>query len=328
MQRATLRYSVVICLVVLGLFAVWPMTTASTAMADSGLGVTGALLNVTMTPGATYTHTMTVTNSFTYALDMQVEARGLGQGLDGSYIPLASEEDQSPYSALAYITQIDKPSFHLERGASENVSATIAVPQDALPGTRYACVYIWSQPTGGGQVGVSVAAIVLIVINIPGSGQAKTGEITGLSVGEIVSGQPIQISTIFKNTGTYHYKISNEVIIKNASGEVVSDNTTALTTSSIIPTFSRLVTTSIPTDKVNNMPAGEYAVESRVLLEDGTLLDSATAGLTVPAGYKQTRGGIWLIVGIIVAVAVVLAVTAVVLVLRLRRRYRSGTMPK
>jgi len=290
LQRLSLRFSVAVILVILAFFLAWPIVTASTAMA-AGLGITGSLLDVTMPPGETYVHTMTVTNSFTYALDMQVEARGLGQGLDGSYLPLTNEEDQSPYSALTYITQIDNPSFHLEPGASEVVKATIDAPSDALPGTRYACIYIYSQPTGSGQVGVTVAAIVPIVVNVPGSEQTKTGEITGLDVSEVKSGQAIQISTTFNNTGTYHYKAKNQVTLKNESGEVVSNTVTMLTTSSIIPTFSRLFTTfSFSADPINGIPPGEYSIESMVMLDDGTLLDSVTTGLTVPAGYEQIPG--------------------------------------
>ena len=291
MQRLSLRISAILVLMILAFFAAWPIVTASTAMADSGLGITGSLLDVSMPPGTTYVHTMTVSNGFTYALDMKVEARGLGQGLDGSYLPLMKEEDQSPYSVLTYITQIDNPSFHLEPGASEVVKATIDAPSDALPGTRYACIYIFSQPTGSGQVGVAAAAIVPIVVNVPGSEQTKTGEITGLTVGEIVSGQPIQISTTFKNTGTYHYKAENQVVVTDGSGKVVSSTETLLTSSSIIPTFSRLFTTfSLSADPVNGMPSGDYSVASSVMLQDGTLLDSKTISFTIPEGYEQIPG--------------------------------------
>ena len=260
-------------------------------MAASGLEITGSLLDVTMTPGATYTHTMMVTNGFNYALDMQVEARGLGQSLDGSYLPLTTDNDTSPYSALPFISQIDNPSFHLEPGAAESVNATVSVPQDALPGTRYACIYIYSQTAGGGQVGFAAAAEVPIVVTIPGAEQIKKGEITGLTVGEIVSGQPIQISTTFQNTGTYYYKAENQVTVTDGSGKVVSSTETPLTSSSIIPTFSRLFTTfSLSADPVNGMPPGEYSVASSVMLQDGTLLDTKTTSFTIPEGYEAIPG--------------------------------------
>jgi hypothetical protein len=332
LHRLSLRFSAVI-LAILVFLAAWPIAATSTAVA-AGLGVTGSLLDVTMPPGSTHVHTMTVSNGFTYALDIQVEARGLGQELDGSYIPLTSEEDHSPYSALSYITLIDKSSLHLEPGASEVVKATINAPSDAAQGTRYACIYIYSAATGEGPVGVSVAAIVPVVVTVPGATQVMTGEITGLTVSELKSGQPIEISTTFKNMGTYHYKAMNQVTIKDGAGEVFSDSSTALTASSIIPTFSRLFTAScIPADPDKGLPPGEYSVVSKVTLDDGTLLGVETTGLTVPEWYEPPapEGGKpsevnWLVVAIAVLAALVLVPVVIFVMVRWIRMYtyRNG----
>lgn len=319
----------IMALVGLVCLAAWPIATTSTAVAE-GLGISGSLLDVTMPPGTAYVHTMRVTNSFTYALDMMVEARGLGQELDGSYIPLTIEQDQSPYSAVTYITEIDKPAFRLEPGSDQVVKASLGCPPDAAPGTRYACIYIYSAATGGGPVGVSVAAIVPVVVEVPGSARAKTGDISGLTVSELESGQPIDVSTTFKNMGTYHYKVMNQVTIKDGTGEVFSDEATALTASSIIPTFSRSFAAScVPIDPNKGLPPGEYLVVSKIMLEDGTPLDVETTGLTVPEGYKPpTPEGEepsqidWLLVTIAVLAAV--AVILVVVYLFFRRAGRRG----
>ena len=326
MRRPLLRFMAFAA--ILTLSAAWPIAAASSTYAASGLGVTGSLLDVIMPSGTTYVHSMTVTDGFDYALDMQVEARGLGQGLDGSYIPLTSGEDHSPYSALGYIAHIDIPSFHLEPGDSQVVNATLNAPSDAAPGTRYACIYIFSQATGGGQVGIAVAAIVPIVVNVPGSEQTQTGQITALNVSQLKSGQPIEISTTFANSGNYYYKAENQVVIRNEAGEVVADNSTDLTSSSIIPTFSRLFAVDlVPTDPAKGMPAGQYSVESRVMLEDGTLLASTTTGLTVPPGYKPPTPETgkpsninWLLIVIAVLVAlVVIPIVVYFLVTRMRK---------
>ena len=108
MHRLSLRFSLVAVLVVLAFLAAWPIATTCTAAA-AGLGVTGSLLDVTMPPGGTYVHAMTVSNGFTYALDMQVAARGLGQGLDGSYLPLAKQERRHPGT---HCTEPDKSNSH------------------------------------------------------------------------------------------------------------------------------------------------------------------------------------------------------------------------
>jgi hypothetical protein len=333
LQRLSLKLLSAAVLTVMVLLAVWPVAAASTAVA-AGLGVKGSLVDVTMPPGTTYTHTMTVTNGFTNALDMQVEARGLGQGLDGSYIPLTSGEDQSPYSALTYITQIDKTAFHLAPGGAEVVKATIDAPSDATQATRYACIYIYSAASGEGPVGVSVAAIVPVVVTVPGATRVEIGDITGLTVDELKSGQPIQISTTLKNMGTYHYKARNQVTIKDGAGEVFSDETTALTASSIVPTFSRVFAAScVPKESKKGMPPGEYSVVSKVMLDDGTVVDVETISLTVPEGYTppvpptgkpSTIDWVLIVIGILAGLVVIPIIIYVVV--RQIRRSRIGDM--
>jgi hypothetical protein len=329
LRRLLLKLSAA-TLAILAFLAVCPLVTTSTADA-AGLGVKGSLLDVTMDPDTTYVHTMTISNSFTYSLDMQVEARGLGQELDGSYIPLTSGEDQSPYSALTYITQIDKTAFHLEPGSDEVVKATVDCPSDATPGTRYACIYVHSAASGEGPVGISVAAIVPVVVGVPGSAQVRIGDITGLTVGELKSGQPIGISTTFKNMGTYHYKAMNQVTIKNGAGEVFSDGKTELTSASIIPTFSRLFAVScVPADADKGLPPGEYSVVSKVMLEDGPVLDVETTNLTVPDWYKpptpekEPREIDWVLVVIGILAGLVVILIIIYLVVRQVRRSKIG----
>jgi hypothetical protein len=325
LHRLLLRFSAVV-LAILAFLAAWPLAATSTAVA-AGLGVTGSIVDVTMTPPSTHVHTMTVSNGFTYALDMQVEARGLGQELDGSYTPLTAGEDQSPLSALTYITQIDKTAFHLEPGAEEVVKATIDCPSDAASGTRYACIYIHSAPSGGGPVGVAAALIVPVVVTVPGSTRVQIGDITGLTVSELKSREPIEISTTFKNMSTYHYKAMNQVTIKNGAGDVFSDEATALTSASIIPPFSRLFAAScVPSDPDKGLPPGEYLVVSKVMLEDGTVLDVETTGLTVPEWYKpptpekERRIVDWVLVVIgILAGLVVLIIIMYLIIRRVRR---------
>ena len=327
MHKLSARLSVAAALVLLALCFAWPIATASTTMA-AGLEVTGSLLDVTMRPGRTHIHTMRVSNSYTFGLDMQVEARGLGQGLDGMHIALTSGEDISPFSALSYITDIDNTTFHLDAGDSQVVKATIHVPSDATPATRYACVYVYTQPTGGGQVGVSQATIVPIIVNVPGATQVKIGDITGLAVGELKSGEPVEISTTFKNMGTYHYKARNEVTIKDGAGEVFSNERTKLTPESIIPPFSRLLTAScVPAHRNRGLPPGEYLVTSKVMLEDGTVLDEETISLTVPDWYKPPSPDTkpprvidWVLVVIgILAALVVLVIIMYLIIRRIRR---------
>jgi hypothetical protein len=278
-------------ILVLILIGLCPAVFAATASAESGLSVIGALVNINISPGQTYIHEMTITNSAGDPLDISIEARGFGQTTDGSNIELNAEADNSPYSARQYITHIDNSSFHLEPGASAAVNATIQVPSDISSGTRYAIIYIHSQPTGSGDVGYIVAADVPVILTVPGATSQTTGEITDLTVPEPASGQPLKILTTFKNTGNYHYKVKNQVIIANESVANISTSTTAITVSSILPIFSRLISvTPILPDPAAGLAPGTYTAESKILLDDNTVLATRTISFTILPGYQRIPG--------------------------------------
>jgi hypothetical protein len=154
---------------------------ASPVTAAPGLNVDGASCIQTILPGKNYVHSMIVTNTSSAALNIVIEAEGLAQNSDGTNISVSADEDTSPFSALSYIYSIDNPSFYLEAGGSKTVNADIRVPEGATAGTRYAMINIRSLPSGAGQVGVSVAVNVIVVITVPESSgiTASTPQITG-----------------------------------------------------------------------------------------------------------------------------------------------------
>jgi hypothetical protein len=193
------------------------------AAGDSYFQVNGAIFQAEVAPGETYTHTMSVTTaSDAPPLDVLVEAKGYGQALDGTILELESAEDTSRYSARSYITGIDKPSFRLEPGETQQVTATISVPVDLGDGTKYAILHVHTEPHGEGNVGVIVAADVPVVLTPRGTQQSLTGAITGLTVQNVEPGKPLTISTIFKNTGNHHYKAQNYVEITDSGGSVIT----------------------------------------------------------------------------------------------------------
>jgi hypothetical protein len=290
MKKLLVKYLAPLALA-LALIISCQLVFASAASAAPGLSVQGALVDITLSPGQSYTHTMTITNSAGNALDITVEARGFAQTIDGSNIELTAAADTGPYSARQYITQIDNPSFHLEPGASAVINVTIQVPQDISSGTRYAIIYIHSLPTGGGNVGFILAADVPVILTVPGSTLHTTGEITDLNVSEPQSGQPLMILTTFKNTGNYYYKVKNQVTITDGSGATVSTSTTSLTGSSSIPTYSRLLSvTPVLPDPAKGLAVGNYTVESKILLEDNTTVTTRKVGFSITAGYQRLPG--------------------------------------
>jgi hypothetical protein len=215
-------------------------------------------------------------------MDILVDVDGLGQTPDGAVQALAAADDTSQYSARSFIT-VDNSSFHLDPGGSEQVNATITIPADAGDGGRYAVIYIHNQPVGSGQVGIVSAINVPVYLTIQGSQLTQTGKITSLPTTQVLSGQPVDISTEFQNTGDIDYKIMGQVIIHDSNGNVVDTITTPVTSSAVIPGVTRqLDATFIPN---GNLPLGTYSVQSEVMLQDGTVLDQSTGAFQVKAPY-------------------------------------------
>jgi hypothetical protein len=274
------------CLVPLAL--VVALSLALAAAPALGLSVGNAAMVRNVNPGGTYTHTMTVTiDSDDEATDVSVYVAGLQQSPDGGYQLLDASQDTSRYSARQFVT-FDKAAFHLEPGGSEDVTATVTVPQDVGDGGRYAMIHIVTQPAATGGVGMAAAVDVPVYLTVNNSQLIHTGEITGVASGEITSGQPINIWTDFQSTGNHHFKVKGEVTVTNDRGQTLDIITTPVTSSSILPGMVRKLEASFIPSVV--LAVGTYTVGSKVMLEDGTLLDQSSTTFEVTDPYTAPPG--------------------------------------
>ncbi len=252
-------------LLVVMLLAVLPVSVT----ANPGLRVANAILVADVSPGGTVLHKMTVSLAAADSpMDLVVEVADI-------------EHIESTYSARGFVT-VDKASFHLEPGQSQEVTATVRIPSDVGNGGRYAMVIIRQKTTGTG-VAIAVAVNVGVYLTIKDSQLIHKGKATEVSAGKAVSGQPVDIFTTFKNTGNHHFKVKQEVTISDARGEVLDTIDAPLSPSSIIPSLSeRLQVSFIPKAQ---LPLGVYSIRARVMLEDGTILGEANGSFQVEKPY-------------------------------------------
>lgn len=256
---------------------------------DNGLLINGAIVNITLKPGQTVVHHMVVgSGQHAPPMDIQIAADGFGQSLNGSFVPVAADQDQSPYSARTFITAIDKPTFHLDPGGSVPVAVTIAAPADLGANTRYALVYVSSKPVDNGAgVGQILAASIPVVITPAGAQLNRTGQVKDVVVKPVTAGQPIEVSATVVNTGNRHYKVQGQVVISDASGRTVATLPIGLTATSIIPTFAQQLTVSYSAlDRPQGLAAGAYTAEVQVQMDDGTPLESMQASFQVTQPYQ------------------------------------------
>ncbi|MBA7693373.1 hypothetical protein ES703_101954 [subsurface metagenome] len=199
-------------------------------------------------------------------MDIVVEVRDLGE-----------------YSARDFIT-IDNPSFHLEPGESQDVTATINVPLEVGEGGRYAIISIAQKPVAVAGISSLVAIEAPVCLTIIDSQLIHEGEITEVSASEVISGKPVSIFITFKNNGNHHFKFKGEVTVSDAQGEVLDTIYTAVIPSSVIPSMSKKLKADFIPEK--ELPSGVYFIKARVMLEDGTVLDEASGSFEVKHVYE------------------------------------------
>jgi len=259
---------------------------APPVFANPGFTVTSAIVVADVSPGQTLTHVMTLSIAATDpATDVQIQVMGVTQSSDGNLQPLDASQDTGNYSARSFVT-VDKSTVHLEPGVPQDVTATIQVPQDVGDGGRYAIIHIATQPTGGGGVTFVTAVNVPIYLTISGSQILNTGKIIRVSAGEVTSGQPVDIFTYFQNTGNHHFKVEGQVSITNSQKQVVGTIAIPLTSASILPGMTRELVVSFAPN--NELEVGTYTIDSKITLEDGTLLDEATGSFVVGPSVSPT----------------------------------------
>jgi hypothetical protein len=246
----------------------------------AAIGVLGAKYTGSIAPGGTDTHVVTIDiGADEPATDVLVEVEGFGQNANGVYIPLDPANDLNPYSARSFIT-LANSTIHLVPGTKQSITATINVPQNVGPGGRYAILYIRSLPGAGSSL--STAVVVPVFITVTGTTPTETGSILQVGTGSVTIGQPITITTTFKNTGNYHYyNAVNEVTVKDSNGALVANASTTPMVYALIPGNTVQFVTQ---PNVNNLPVGTYTVDSKVLL-GGQVLDENSTTFTLKTNY-------------------------------------------
>ena len=206
---------------------------------------------------------------------------GFGQSTNSIFMPINPVNDTNPYSARTFIS-LDNTTFHLNPGTSQTITATISLPKNVGSGGRYALIYVHGLPAQG-QAAMMTAIIAPVVITISGTTPTVTGSITGVDVGSTIVGQPIVVTTTFKNTGNYYGRqFVNEVTLTDGNKNILANVSSQPLPNSIIPGNTVQYTV---TPDVKDLQVGTYTVDSKVLNENSQVLDDKTTTFTVGSNY-------------------------------------------
>lgn len=259
-------------------FAILAVLAMSMAVSTSAaFSVSGAFYMSRVSPGQEIAHDITVSIAEdAHPLNLTADIYGFAINERGSNVQLSPEDDTGPYSARPFLS-VEPKSFTVEPGVPQKVLLTGTVPEDIGSGGRYAMVTIKTAPEDRGQVAISSAIQVLVLLTIKGSELIETGEITDLAATQGDEG--VSFDLLFENTGNIHYKPFVGAVLKGEDGETVAEVEATQIPTSILPSGSRLVSMTLVPDAP--LSPGTYTVEATVALDDGTVLDTAETTIEV-----------------------------------------------
>jgi hypothetical protein len=270
--RRSILLVTILCFVIL-----IPMTVSA------GISVSGGILRANISPGATLTHVMTVTSGANDASqNFTAEVMGFANAQDGGYFQLDRSIDVSKYTARPFIT-LNRTSFPLNPGETKTILATIKIPSNVGDGGRYAIINIRGSAAKTGQVAVTTAINVPIILTIDGSKLIEAGKIESVEYQKpLFTGDPAKIVTSFKNTGNIHiYHLINEVEIKDSAGTIVFSKIREPFNFAILPPFTVQITVFVE----SALSPGSYTVISTTKSENGTVFSESSASFTIEKQY-------------------------------------------
>jgi hypothetical protein len=236
----------------------------------SGISVEGSPIERDIEPGSVYSQPIVLSvGPDEPGGVLTIDVLGLGQSpFDWSYTAIEEAQDTGAFTARPFIS-INTSTIRLVPGERAAIIATIAVPDDAGEGGRYAIVLIRPLVATPAQPEEDPAAAIPVLLNVGKSGVNESGEITALDFSTTETGNGFLISTWFRNTGNHHLEgtISN-VTITNADGDVVAHASTSPFEQALIPGQEVRFSVEIEGD----FPDAMYMMTTRIEMQDGSLL--------------------------------------------------------
>jgi hypothetical protein len=264
------------------IYLVVGLCSSTPAVAASSLIVNGVLLVTEVSEGESLNHKIIISvNESEGPIDVIAEVGGINQASDGTlqFIPLDSNND---YSAREYIT-LDHNILHLQPNIPQEITVKIRIPENAGDGGRYALINLKTITSNKGTLNTASAINVPVFLTIKDSNIIESAQIENLITSEVVTGQPVNIITKFKNTGNHHFKVKGEVRITNPEGRIVGSVYSTLT-NSIIPMMTReMKSIFIPEEKLEE---GIYSIQSKLMLDNGAILDMEQSQFEVKKEYQ------------------------------------------
>jgi len=189
----------------------------------AGIGITPATQEGPANPGETQTHSVGVTNLSGVKQTYYLYLRDI-IGVETGGVPVfADENEEKTVFELTQWLTLSTQEITLEPGEQQQFGVTMAVPENATPGSHFGGVFISMQPPRLRQTGAAVGYEVAHIISIRVAGDAVVNaQIRSFSTGNFIYGKPVvEFAARIENKGTVLVRPTGPLEIFNMFGKRV-----------------------------------------------------------------------------------------------------------
>jgi P pilus assembly chaperone PapD len=264
----------------LAIFLALILAVALAAPVFAGVTVYNGKIEETVSPGKTYTYTMTVQNSADSPADFGVEVDGYGTSANQDFVMLSPTNDTSPESARTMLT-VTPTNFHLEANATQELTVTATIPPGTGAGGRYAIVFIHTIAASDQQVATVSAVAARVLLTVTGNTTDTSTQVTAVDPITAMNNNTAGVLVTVTDNGNYYVKPQVEATLMDGSKIIATGSVN--TGWPIIPGYSRQYQVNFTGQ--GTIPAGKYQVDVTVKDAAGNLITSTT----VPVQFSSKQ---------------------------------------
>jgi len=248
---------------------------AGLAVPVSAMNLSVSEYHANVPAGGTVSYAVLASNTWDDdPVDLLVDVNGISQKPDLHFVSVEPIKDTYTYSARKY-TSVQENEIHVDRGSKKQIILSFSLPADVGDGGRYATVVVH---TLAGKNITAADTTIPVFLTVLGGDTSIKGSITRLAADDVTTGQPVTVTTGYKNTGKIHQeKVVNLLTVSAENGNVVATNSTVLPGTALLPDISYEF---MARPDIRNLPAGTYTVLSKVMV-DKELADKKIVTFTI-----------------------------------------------
>ena len=194
------------------------------AQNGTGVGLRPATIEETADPGEIQQHAIGVTNLSGVRQTYYLFTRDI-VGVEGQGVPIFADENQEKtgFELTQWLT-LGATEVTLEPGEEQEVNVTIAIPENATPGSHFGGVFVSLQPPRMRSTGAAVGYEVANIISIRVAGDAvESAQIRSFATDNFIYGKPkVDFVARVENKGNVLVRPIGPVEVHNMFGKRVA----------------------------------------------------------------------------------------------------------